>query len=194
MPDQMFFQYCGISAHQNQHVGSVFRALFRTFEPVRVLEIGTAAGGLTLLLRDLLDEAGYRSAQLWTIDSMEMTRSYLLGNDNLRSIHADAFAPDALTELQAWVAEPGPTLVLCDGGDKPREFRTFAPHLKSGDIIMAHDYAPTLEYFQGVMFNQHWNWLEITEADVQPVSKAHGLIPHMQDEFQRVAWACRRKL
>jgi cephalosporin hydroxylase len=188
----MFFEYRGVSAHQNEHVASVFRALFRTFKPVRVLEIGTAAGGLTLLLSDLLDEAGCAKTPIWTVDPMPMPRPYLAAA-MINYIEADAFEPNLLGCLQGYVAEPGPTLVLCDGGDKRREFRTFAPHLKSGDIIMAHDYAPTMEYFQGVMFDQHWNWLEITEFDVQPVSKAQKLIPHMQDEFQRVAWACRRK-
>ena len=192
MPDGMFFEYRGVSAHQNEHVGSVFRALFRTFKPVRVLEIGTAAGGLTLLIRDLLDEAGCQTTPFWTVDPMAMPRPYL-EVDGINYIHADAFEPELLERLQGYVAKPGPTLMICDGGDKKREFRTFAPHLKSGDIIMAHDYAPTEEYFRGVMFSQHWNWLEITEMDVGPVSKAHNLIPHMQDEFQRVAWACRRK-
>lgn len=192
MPDRMMFTYCGVSIHQNEHVGSVFRALFRTFQPRRVLEIGTAAGGLTLLLRDLLDEAGYKSTELWTVDPMPMDRPYLVV-DGINMIHADGFQDGLLPLLQTYVAEDGPTLVLCDGGDKKREFRTFAPHLKSGDIIMAHDYAPTREYFDGVMFNQHWNWLEITEMDIGPVAKQHQLIPHMQDEFQRVAWACRRK-
>ena len=192
MPDGMMFHYRDVSIHQNEHVGSVFRALFRTFKPVRVLEIGTAAGGLTLLLRDLLNEAGCQATDFWTVDPMPMPRPYL-DIDGINYIHADTFEPELLERLQAWVAEPGPSLVICDGGDKIREFRTFASYLKSGDIIMAHDYAPSREYFDGVMFNQHWNWLEITEQDVGPVSQRHKLIPHMQDEFQRVAWACRRK-
>jgi len=192
MPDAMMVQYRDVSVHQNEHAGSVFRALFRTFKPVRVLEIGTAAGGLTLLIRDLLNEAGCQATDFWTVDPMPMPRPYL-DVDGINYIHADAFEPELLQRLAWWVGLDGPTLVLCDGGDKRREFRTFAPSLKSGDIIMAHDYAPTQEYFDGVMFNQHWNWLEITEFDVQPISKAQNLVPHMQDEFQRVAWACRRK-
>lgn len=192
MPDGMFFEYRGVSTHQNEHVGSVFRGLFRTFKPARVLEIGTAAGGLTLLLRDLLNEAGCETTDMWTVDPMEMPRPYLeVGGINY--IHADAFVPQLFERLRWWIQLDGPILVLCDGGDKAREFRSFAPFLKSGDIIMAHDYAPSREYFDGVMFNTHWNWLEIMESDVGPVSTAHGLVPHMQEEFQRVAWACRRK-
>lgn len=193
MPDQMFFQYRGVSIHQNALVDGVFRGLFRTFKPHRVLEIGTAAGGLTLLLRDLLDEAACKATQLWTVDPMPMDRPHLM-IDGINMIHADGFQDGLLPLLQEYVTRPGPTLVICDGGDKPREFRTFAPHLKSGDIIMAHDYAPTREYFDGVMFNKHWNWLEITEMDIGPVAKQQKLVPFMQDEFQRVAWACRKKL
>ncbi len=48
MTDPMFFEYRGVPVHQNGYVADVFRALFRTFKPVKVLEIGTADGGLTM--------------------------------------------------------------------------------------------------------------------------------------------------
>ena len=31
-------------------------------------------------------------------------------------------------------------ILLCDNGDKPREFDTFAPLAKPGDIIVVHDW------------------------------------------------------
>ena len=35
----------------------------------------------------------------------------------------------------------GKTIVLCDGGDKPREFKTFSKYLKKGDLILGHDFS-----------------------------------------------------
>ena len=32
------------------------------------------------------------------------------------------------------------SMVFCDNGDKPREIQTYAPLLKKGDFILAHDY------------------------------------------------------
>ena len=190
MSDQMMFHYRGVSIQQNEYVGDVFRALFRTFKPVRVLEIGTAAGGLTLLLRDLLDEAGLQATDLWTCDPMPMPRPYL--NDSRVMYYAVDAMHSTVLEYYVKYAE-GPVLVLCDGGNKIAEFHKYAPYLRSGDVIMAHDYAPSYEYFDKHMRNKHWNWLEIQAFDILGAVMQNGLEPFMQDEFQQVAWCCRVK-
>jgi hypothetical protein len=87
----------------------------------------------------------------------------------------------------------GPALVLCDGGNKPAEFNRYAKFLRSGDVIMAHDYAPTHDYFYDQMHGKHWNWWEIQDSEIADACARCKLEPFMQDEFQRVAWACRRK-
>jgi hypothetical protein len=38
-------------------------------------------------------------------------------------------------------AMPGPLLLICDNGDKPRELALYAPGLRVGDCIVTHDYA-----------------------------------------------------
>ena len=190
MTDQMMFHYRGVSVHQNAYVGDVFRAMFRTFKPVRVLEIGTADGGLTILLRDLLDEAGLKAADLWTCDPSVRERPHLM-HPGITYYAIDAMNSSVL-EYYVKYAE-GPVLVLCDGGNKPAEFNKYAAYLRTGDVIMAHDYAPSGEYFMNVMRNRHWNWWEIQALDILGAVMKHGLEPYMQDEFQRVAWACRVK-
>ena len=190
MSDPMMFTYRNVSVHQNAYVGDVFRALFRTFKPVKVLEIGTADGGLTILLRDLLNEAGLKATDLWTCDPSVRERPHLMQPGIMY------YAVDALnsTVLEYYVKyAEGPVLVLCDGGNKPAEFNRYAKFLRSGDIIMAHDYAPDYVYFDAVMRNVHWNWLEIQEMDIADACDKLYLEPFMQEEFQRVAWACRRK-
>lgn len=190
MADPMMFHYRGVSVHQNAHVGDVFRAMFRTFKPVKVLEIGTADGGLTILIRDLLDEAGLKATDLWTCDPAVRERPHLM------QLGIMYYAVDALNstvlEYHVKYAE-GPALVLCDGGNKPAEFNRYAKFLRSGDVIMAHDYAADHQTFKDVMQNRHWNWWEISDKDIAAVCESHDLQPFMQDEFARVAWACRRK-
>lgn len=191
MADGMMFHYRGVSVHQNEYVGDVFRALFRTFKPVKVLEIGTADGGLTILLRDLLDEAGLKATDLWTCDPIVRDRPHLM-HPGIMYYGVDALNSQVL-EYYVKFAE-GPVLVLCDGGNKPAEFNHYAKFLRSGDIIMAHDYAPSYEYFDKHMRNKHWNWLEIQAIDILGAVMQNALEPFMQDEFQRVAWCCRKKL
>ena len=41
----------------------------------------------------------------------------------------------------------GKTLVLCDGGNKINEFNFYSDFIKNGDIIMAHDYSESTEFF-----------------------------------------------
>ena len=43
-------------------------------------------------------------------------------------------------EIIVLIQKPGITVLFCDGGNKVREFKTFAPHLKKGDIIAVHDW------------------------------------------------------
>lgn len=191
MSDPMMFHYRGVSVHQNAYVGDVFRAMFRTFKPVRVLEIGTADGGLTILLRDLLDEAGLKATDLWTCDPSVRERPHLL-QPGIMYYAVDALNSTVL-EYHVKYAE-GPALVLCDGGNKPAEFNRYAAYLRSGDVLMAHDYAADYKTFHLTMKDRHWNWWEIEDAQIAEACYKHQLEPFMQDEFARVAWACRRKL
>ena len=61
-------------------------------------------------------------------------------------------------------------LIYCDNGNKVGEFSTYAPLLKHGDIIMAHDYG-----------------VEFRLEDLEPVIVTSGIIPFEQallDELQ----------
>jgi hypothetical protein len=67
------------------------------------------------------------------------------------------------------------------------------PHLKKGDIIMAHDYSKNYEYFEQHIKNKIWNWCEITETHIQTSSQINNLVPYMEDEFASVVWVCKIK-
>jgi hypothetical protein len=53
----------------------------------------------------------------------------------------------------------GPALIYCDDGDKPRELRTYAPVLRYGDYIAAHDYPS-----------------EVKPEDYEPLLPEYGLV------------------
>jgi len=43
-------------------------------------------------------------------------------------------------ELGETFAAMGPVVLFCDGGNKPRELRTFPPYLAEGSVVLAHDW------------------------------------------------------
>jgi hypothetical protein len=96
-------------------------------------------------------------------------------------------------ELLNIIGEPGVTLVLCDGGSKKNEFNLISPLLKTGDVIMAHDYAPNEVYFQEHIKNKLWNWLEIQDSDIDESCISNNLKPYMEDDFRKVVWVCKIK-
>jgi cephalosporin hydroxylase len=194
--------YKGISIEQNPNIIDEFNKLIEEIRPVRILEIGTFAGGLTLIMRDLLDINNLKESEVITYDVQ--TPHYLLqriSNIKIESRVVNLFSYDygdfadenAKMELYNIINGEGTTLVLCDGGNKKNEFNIISPLLKVGDVIMAHDYAPNNQYFQNHVENQIWNWLEIQDNDIDESCKKYNLIPLFEEEFKRVVWVCKIK-
>ena len=53
--------------------------------------------------------------------------------------HQDVFSDETVNHVKGNVEEYK-TFIFCDGGDKAKEFNTYAPLLKPGDCIAAHDW------------------------------------------------------
>lgn len=189
-PDLMFYHHRGISIQQNEHVVHPFRAMIRDVRPARVIEIGSASGGLTLLVRGLLDEAGLPESVVYSFD-INPVADVRIAPVGIQFRQTDVFQTNDVEYLLE--TTDGPCVLLCDGGNKPREFQTYAPHLRSGDLILAHDYAPDWDYFEREMQGKRWNWCEIQGHDIATACQLYDLVPYEQDAFQRVAWCARRK-
>lgn len=104
-----------------------------------VVEIGVEHGGLAAFL--------LAYAALTPLDYYGIDLHLSAMDQNLWSRHAHQFAErDAwngatVAEVGRWLAaHEAPALIFCDGGDKPRELRLYAPLLRSGDVLMGHDY------------------------------------------------------
>jgi predicted O-methyltransferase YrrM len=194
------FIYKGLMAMQHQNVENVFDSLIKKIKPARVLEIGTSAGGLTLMIRDLLNANGLNNSQLRTYDiyDPQYLRYHVIeGADidiRVKSMFNNQY--DGLIEgeeLTEYIQQDGVTLVLCDGGSKKNEFNIISDLLKSGDVIMAHDYSKSETHFQKHINNKIWNWFEISDADIADPISRNNLESFMQDEFNNVVWACKIK-
>ena len=177
--------YKGIFTQQNKNFYPAFEKLFAQENITRVLEIGTASGGLTLALTDITD------VNIVTYDIIETRHA-----DRLRENGVDVRVMDAFADLDRifeYIQSDGQTLVLCDGGNKPAEFNLLSRILKTDDIIMAHDYVIDNEYYDAYVKNNVWRWCEIKYKDISISVDKYGLSPLMAEEFQEAAWACFKK-
>ena len=188
---------------QHSDIESKLHLLFNQIKPNQVLEIGTATGGLTVLIRNLLDSLNLVDTSLRTYDTnkdfdrtvlqeqidsgsrIELKLKNIFDSDYESLVEKD--------EIKEFIQRPGTTIVMCDGGSKKNEFRLLAPFLKSGDIIMAHDYAPNEEYFLEFIEGKIWNWFEIQDSHIGSTVDKFNLQPYMQEELQKVVWVCRIK-
>jgi hypothetical protein len=199
-----FHVYKHATILQHGDIQNKLKDLFSQKMPSQILEIGTAAGGLSLMIRDILDEARLTNSQFRTYDVFDSNRPELKSiieagakvDLRIKNVFNHAYSDlqdDCIEEIQSFIQQEGTTIVMCDGGSKKNEFNILARFLKPGDIIMAHDYSPTLEYFEEHINNKIWNWLEIQDSDIQESVSKYNLEPFMQEDFQQVVWVCKIK-
>jgi cephalosporin hydroxylase len=114
----------GNMAQQHHNVYSTFYKLIDDTKPKRILEIGTALGGFTMFLKKVVDSFNLDtkiltfdiSARPWYDDMKKM------GIDvRVEDIFNDY--QDIPNEIKNFIKQDGLTIILCDGGDKIREFK-----------------------------------------------------------------------
>lgn len=194
-----WFNYRDIVTQQHANVWQTFKKLFENTKPKQILEIGTASGGLTLMLRDILDEISLNECKIRSYDVID--KHYLKEHiENgvqidvrIKNLFNHQYNDLINDEIVEYIQRQGVTIVLCDGGSKKNEFNIISEFLKEGDIIMAHDYSPDVNYFNENIKDKIWNWLEISDSDIIDACNKHNLNPFMDDEFKQVVWVCRIK-
>jgi hypothetical protein len=99
---------------------------------VGIMEIGTWQGGFSLFLDA---QARARNMTFVTYDVAEPDRPIpgFVKRDvwaEVEQVKEDAFA----------MGEGMPIVLFCDGGNKPRELKTFPPLMPDGSIFLVHDW------------------------------------------------------
>lgn len=195
------FLYKNCQVRQANNVIPVIKDFLITVKPSQVLEIGTFTGGLTLILRNLLDEIGMVNVPLRSYDTHNfLNNQELIGhiqNGRIEFIQKNMW-PDLVNlkdvdEASEFIQRSGPTIVFCDGGNKPREFRTLSPLLKKGDHILGHDYAPNKDYFEEHIKGKIWDWHELEDSHINEAVEKNDLLPFMEEEFRKVVWVSKQR-
>lgn len=191
------FAYGYLFMSQHPDTPKVFKKFLDAVRPSRILEIGSFHGGLTLLLRDVMDELGLQDNPIRTYDIHEqeflkplvIDRNVDVLTKNLfNSDYSDWKDNECKKEVEDYLQKEGISLILCDGGCKKCEFNLIAPLLKKEDIIMAHDYAPDAQYFQEHMLDKIWDWHEIRDNDIIETITKLNLKPFNKDLMLNIAW------
>ena len=177
--------YKGIFTQQNKNFYPAFEKLIAQENIVRVLEIGTANGGFIRAVRDLTD------AEIITYDVIETKHKATLEENNITVNVKSVF--DDFDAVEEYISGKGQVLVLCDGGDKRYEFHVLSKMLKSGDIIMAHDYSYDEDLFQTYIKNHVWRWCQLQYKDIAFAVETQNLEPVLTEDFQEAVWTCWKK-
>jgi len=187
--------YRGWGAQQNHNAFEVFHNFIKETKPARILEIGTSIGGFTQFLKHSLNELNLNS-KILSLDIHRLNwydEIINMGVDiRIENIFLDNFK-DIPQEYKDFINEEGVTVILCDGGDKIREFNLLSNFMKKGDYILAHDYAYDKELFEKEINKKVWNWHEISEADIKEACERNNLTDFNRETFQSVVWVCKTK-
>tara|TARA_R110000744_G_scaffold373600_1_gene485873 strand:+ start:2409 stop:3059 length:651 start_codon:yes stop_codon:yes gene_type:complete len=185
-----------MTCQQNPLAFEAFYKLLLKLKPKRIIEMGTAIGGLTRYLNYMCKELNLKTSIIsYEInenpDYIDMREEGI--DVRLENIFNSGWEKLINTEILDIIQSDGTSLVLCDGGNKIREFNIFSEYIKPGDVIMAHDYAESVEVFNAKIKEIYWNWHEISDIDIQGAVDSNNLIPFMQDTFTKAVWVCKIK-
>ena len=167
----------------------------RSIKIDNIIEIGTYFGGFTLLLNDIF----CRDSTVKEIHSFDISDYYRRFGANIHDVFRSRpsitfYSGDVFGNQQInTVINSGRCILICDGGNKPKEFNYYSQFLKSGDIIMAHDYARDDEDFKDRVLGKIWNCKEIQYADIQSAVLSNQLKPFVERDMANSAMCCFQK-
>lgn len=185
----------GQGAQQHHNAYQVFYDFIRKAAPNRILEIGTAKGGFISFLKECTNDLGMDTdIRSYDIKDRPVYNKFRSKGIDIRIKNIfDADYTRCDSEVTDYIKNDGVTIILCDGGNKIKEFNLLSKYLKNNDYILAHDYAESLEIFNSSIKFNIWNWCEITSHDVSHAAKENNLEYYDKEVFERVAWTCRKK-
>lgn len=151
-------------------------AVLRGYRPAVAIELGTGDGGFAALLADTMAEW---AGQVHTLDRVQLptipTRPNLTAH--VVDLWVDTHVVPALLALA-----PQRTLLYCDDGDKERELALYAPLLRAGDLLGAHDYGTEVRPdYARMLLEETFGFLPVAHATFAAL--ASPSYPHSLTRF-----------
>ena len=178
---ERFLLVDGIIAAQTPKAADAFKSILPNFNTI--IEIGFHRGAFTLWLHRNKEENTKLVAYDITFEPKEVH------NDEIDFRQGDCFSMTTISEIKDLISNGGKTLVLCDGGAKEREFGLYSEFLKSGDVIMCHDYAHSNEEYINIINSINWNTASESRFDnIKTSVELNNLEGYEYDTFKNVLW------
>jgi cephalosporin hydroxylase/glycosyltransferase involved in cell wall biosynthesis len=134
--------FMGVPIQQSWADLAVWEKVLARLKPKLVIELGTHQGGLATFFK--LQSLRYKY-DFYTFDRKRKTGldaplAKELGlEEHFREV--DLFDLDTIETIGNLIeSNLGLTLLLCDNGNKPKEFEVYAPLMQDGDYIVVHDW------------------------------------------------------
>lgn len=152
--------------------------VIKDFDVKLFVEIGVYLGGLASVIipRTEYTEFSYLGVEIneGGIDSRVKAQISCLPRANI--IYGNAFDSGIINKVNERInATLPPCYLFCDGNDKPREMATYAPLLRSGDLLSVHDWTPS---GAGEISSEDLEFLEPNFEEIKPDYHRHmSLLP-----------------
>ena len=120
------------------------KVLSENKDVVRLVELGTGCGGLTLFWGLHM---AMRSGRVLTLDInrwMAPAWQRWASLFNIAFEQRNVFDQTTVQRVRDFIRD-GRALVFCDDGDKPRELPLYASILKRNDLVMVHDWGSEIK-------------------------------------------------
>lgn len=178
-------EFMGFGMLQNRMGVPAWSYALEVLRPKTVIELGTYDGAFSVPLAIACKNFG---AHFVTIDRNPYNEKWKWWFDILKidfRLRPDMLSADCVQEIKGLISSEGISFVLCDGGNKPREFNVFSEFIKNGDVIGAHDYMEP--------GSPWWRSCEIVASDVVDSCSKWNLEPWNHELFMTAAWLVKRK-
>jgi hypothetical protein len=183
------------ASRQQADTYGVFERFLLAVKPSRVLEIGTWKGYFTGFLKKVSDGGPGFEIVSYDTQWFKEHEAFIAEGIDIKIENPFTGDYDGLKEeVSGYIQEPGITVVLCDNGNKIKEFNCVARYLKPGDYIMAHDYVDTAENFRENYYGKICLSHEISDNDIAEICIKENLETVDKQTFDAVVWVCKRKI
>lgn len=159
----------------------------KTNKFTHILEIGTASGGFTFFMHDVLP-----NTEIHTFDikkNPELDALNIFDQTTVSFFKENMFDSDyniVSEKVKYFISQADRLLIVVDGGNKVKEANAIIPLMRSGDYIILHDY-------EGTGNDEEWNKFEVSKKDMQQLVASHD-IQTTYPELEDYMWACAVKV
>lgn len=174
-----------VQSGQSKEVEPPFLKIIKEFDTI--IEIGTFTGAFTKWLYTFKRE----DCELITFDITDENFKFHNNlNSKFKLVIKDCFSDKGKNLIINKIMNGGRTLLLCDGGNKNKEFNLFSKYLKREDVIMLHDYQEDSISYSAIQSELNWRYVaESSYREIEYSIKMNNLKKHLfYDEFKRVLW------